>query len=155
MTARILLAACAMIAPVAAHASDERIPSSVERREASDGVPTQLSREERDAYRAIFAAIREARWADAQIKLDAMRPGLLHATARAELYLAKGSPKVELPQLMAVLGEGPELPQAEQLARLAKLRGATTLPSLPVAQRMIWHAGAPKRLICWWLTTRC
>jgi len=145
VTARILLAACALIAPLMAHASDERIPSSVDRREASDGVPAQLSREEREAYRAVFAAIREARWADAQIKLAAMRPGLLHATARAELYLAKGSPKVELPQLMEVLGEGPELPQADQIARLAKLRGAAELPALPVAQRMIWHAGAPIR----------
>lgn len=144
MTARILLAACALIAPLTAHASDERT-LSVERREASDGVPAQLDREERDAYRAVFAAIREARWADAQIKLDAMRPGLLHATARAELYLAKGSPRVELPQLMALLDEAPELPQAEQIARLAKLRGATDLPSLPAAQRMIWHAGAPIR----------
>lgn len=145
MTARILLAACALIAPLTAYASDDRTPASFERREASDGVPAQLSREERDAYRSVFAAIREARWADAQIKLDAMRPGLLHATARAELYLAKGSPKVELPQLMALLGEAPELPQAEQIARLAKLRGATDLPSLPAAQRMIWHAGAPIR----------
>lgn len=144
MTARILLACCALLAPLAAHAADER-SGGVERRDAGDGIPAQLSREERDAYRAVFAAIRESRWADAQIKLDAMRPGLLHPVARAQLYLAKGSPRVELPQLLALLGEAPELPQAEQLARLARTRGATDLPQLPSAQRMIWYDGAPIR----------
>ncbi|MBX3595116.1 lytic transglycosylase domain-containing protein [Sphingomonas sp.] len=145
MKPRILLAAIALALPALAHASDDRSTDRFAQREANDGIPAQLDRSERDAYRAIFAAIREGRWADAQIGLDSMRPGLLHPTARAELYLAKGSPRVELPQLLALLGEAPELPQADQLARLAKLRGATELPSLPAAQRMIWYDGAPIR----------
>ncbi|WP_239019721.1 lytic transglycosylase domain-containing protein [Sphingomonas suaedae] len=144
MSARILLAAFALMIPAVGHAADDRA-TNYDRRASGEGVPAQLDREDREAYRAVFAAIRESRWADAQIKLDAMRPGLLHATARAELYLAKGSPRVELPQIMALLGDAAQLPQAEQLTRLAKLRGATELPVLPAAQRMIWHDGAPIR----------
>lgn len=135
----------AMIAPLAAQAEDRGTDRSASR-EASDGVPAQLDAAQRDGYRATFAAIREGRWTDAQIALDSIKPGPLHAVARAELYLAKGSPKVELPQVMALLAEAPELPQGEQLARLAKLRGATELPVLPSAQRLIWHEAPPVRV---------
>ena len=150
MNPRILffaaVSAFALTAPAAAHAADESASAEREKRGDKEGVPEQLDRSERESYRAVFTAIREARWADAQLRLDAMRPGLLHATARAELYLAKGSPKVELPQLLALLSEAPELPQAEQIARLARTRGAIELPSLPVAQRMVWHNAAPARV---------
>ncbi len=109
-------------------------------------IPPQLSPEDRDAYTQVFAAIRAQRWADAQLRLDAMKPGPLHAVARAELYTAKGSPKVELPQLMALLNEAPDLPQAPDLARIAKLRGATALPELPTPQRLVWFDAAPVRV---------
>ena len=109
-------------------------------------IPPQLSPEDRDAYSQVFAAIRAGRWADAQLRLDAMKPGPLHAVARAELYTAKGSPKVELPQLLAVLNEAPDLPQAPDLARLAKLRGASALPELPTPQRLVWFDAAPVRV---------
>ena len=144
---RIILAAALIAMPVAAHANG---PAAPERdRPAAvrdgDGIPDQLDSDQRAGYRAVFAAIREERWQDAQIKLDAMKPGPLHAIARAELYTAKNSPKVELEPLMALLADAPELPQAAQLARLAKLRGATETPSLPVAQRLVWFDGAPVR----------
>ena len=108
-------------------------------------VPEQLDAEQREDYRAVFAAIREGRWADAQIALDAARPSPLHAIARAELYTAKGSPKVELEPLVALLNQAPELPQAAALARLARARGAEELPPLPAAQRLVWNNGAPRR----------
>ena len=111
----------------------------------SAGIPKQLSPEQRDGYRTVFAAIRESRWSDAQIALDSMAPGPLHAYARAELYTAKGSPKVEADALLKLINEAPELPQADQLARIAKLRGVTDLPPLPVQQRLIWNDGAPIR----------
>lgn len=109
-------------------------------------LPMQLTPEQRTQYRAVFAAIRESRWQDAQIGLDAMATGPLHSFARAELYTAKGSPRVELEPLVRLLTEAPELPQAEALARLAKARGAGELPALPVAQRLIWQDGAPIRV---------
>jgi soluble lytic murein transglycosylase-like protein len=141
---RFLLAAMALVAPLAAQAEDRGTERSAQR-EAGDGVPAQLDAAQRTGYRAAFAAIREGRWTDVQIALDSMKTGPLHAVARAELYLAKGSPKVELAQIMALLAEAPELPQGEQLARLAKLRGAAEMPVLPVAQRLIWHDAPPVR----------
>lgn len=110
-----------------------------------DGIPTLLDADQRTAYRAVFASIRAERWADAQLQLDAMRPGPLHAIARAEIYTAKSSPKVALEPLAALLAEAPELPQAPQLARLAKLRGAAEVPPLPSEQRLTWFDGAPNR----------
>ena len=110
------------------------------------GIPAQLTADQRAAYRTVFAAIRESRWQDAQLQLDAMAPGPLHAFARAELFTAKGSPRVEVDQLVKLLAEAPELPQAEAIARLAAARGATALPPLPVQQRLIWQDGAPARV---------
>ncbi|MEP9401082.1 lytic transglycosylase domain-containing protein [Sphingomonas sp. VNH70] len=109
-------------------------------------IPAQLADDEREAYRAVFAAIRAGAWADARLRLDAMKPGPLHAIARAELYTAKGSPRVELPQLAALLAEAPDLPHAPDLARLAKLRGADVLPELPAQQRLVWFDAAPVRV---------
>ena len=112
----------------------------------ADRIPDQLDTGQREGYRAVFQAIRDGRWQDAQIGLDAMKPGPLHAIARAELYTAKGSPRIELEPLMALLNEAPELPEAVDLARLAKARGASELPPLPQAQRLIWQDGAPRRV---------
>ena len=112
----------------------------------ADRIPDQLDTGQREGYRAVFQAIRDGRWQDAQIGLDAMKPGPLHAIARAELYTAKGSPRIELEPLMALLNEAPELPEAADLARLAKARGASELPPLPQAQRLIWQDGAPRRV---------
>ncbi len=140
------LLACSIAAiGMPALAAEPAAPSSTATIRAA-GVPAQLDAGQRDAYAAVFAAIRESRWTDAQIALDAMKPGPLHAVARAELYTAKGSPKVELEPLVALITEAPELPQAEQLARLAKTRGALELPVLPTAQRLIWNDGAPNRV---------
>ena len=127
-------------APAGADATS-RLPSS-----RADHIPDQLDSAQRDGYRLVFAAIRDAKWQDAQIALDAMKPGPLHAIARAELYTAKGSPKVEMEPLVALLNQAPELPEADQIARLATLRGATDLPPLPTAQRLVWRDGAPRRV---------
>ena len=109
-------------------------------------IPGQMDAAQREGYRTVFAAIRDGKWTDAQLQLDAMKPGPLHAIARAELYTAKGSPKVAVEPLVALLNEAPELPQAVQLARMAQGRGAVDLPPLPVAQRLIWQDGAPRRV---------
>ena len=125
-----LLAAAAPLAPA---------PAAV-------AVPSQLDAEQRTGYQSVFAAIREQRWQDAQIALDQMKPGPLHLIARAELYTAKGSPKVELEPLVQLVSQAPELPEADALVRLAKARGAVELPPLPAAQRLIWQDGAPVRV---------
>ncbi|MGN7159703.1 transglycosylase SLT domain-containing protein [Sphingomonas sp. SAFR-052] len=135
-----------MLPALPALAGEAPTLGSVARTPVEARVPPQLSAEDRDAYTQVFAAIRGGRWADAQLRLDAMKPGPLHAVARAELFTAKGSPKVELPQLLALLAEAPDLPQAPDLARLARLRGADAVPELPTPQKLVWFDAAPVRL---------
>lgn len=110
------------------------------------GIPDQLKSNERDQYRAVFASIRSGNWADAAQRLDAMPDSLLTAFARAEIYTAKGSPRATADALVALLNRAPELPQAEELARLARARGATALPELPVARDFIRLPGASRRI---------
>jgi len=110
-----------------------------------DGIPDQLDAEQRAGYRTVFAAIRSERWADAAIALSAMKPGPLHAIARAELFTARNSPKADLAPLLALLAEAPELPEADQIKRMALARGAIDTPRLPTAQRLMWFDAAPVR----------
>lgn len=111
----------------------------------SPNVPRQLDDTQAAGYRTVFTAIYEGRWDDARLALAAMPPGPLHVLARAELLTAKGSPRAEAAELVEVLNAGPELPQAEQIARMAKTRGALELPPLPSAQSLTWVSGAPIR----------
>ncbi|VXC94702.1 lytic transglycosylase domain-containing protein [Sphingomonas sp. AX6] len=143
------LIALSMIAsPAIAHAgdggNDRDTRDRIEKREQL-GIPAQLSSSERTAYAQVFQHIRSERWQDAQLMLDAMRPGPLHAVARAELYTAKNSPAVALEPLRALLAEAPELPHASNVRRLAEIRGGTSLPDATQPQRLMWYDGAPNR----------
>ena len=96
-------------------------------------------------WRGVFDAIDGGSWASAQAGIATLPPNILTPVARAELYTAKGSPTVDLGSLQALLAQAPELPQAEQLARLAYTRGATT-PLLIVPERQVVNLGsAPVR----------
>jgi soluble lytic murein transglycosylase len=94
-----------------------------------------------DALRAINAG----QWDSARTMIDAIDDRALAAFARAELYLAANSPRVEADALVSLLGNAPNLPQAQQLARLAQRRGVTSLPTLPPEQRLAWAGGSPRR----------
>lgn len=111
----------------------------------SSSFAPQLGPNAKARYKDIFASIRASQWESAQSGLDSMPEGPLHAIARAELYLAKGSPKVEAEKIAALLESSPWLPQAGQLARLAKARGMDTYFNLPAAQEMTWLGSAPRR----------
>lgn len=148
MIKRTILTVALLALPAAAQADDltaETRPSAPAAVRDGDGVPDQLDADQRSGYRRVFAAIRAGQWADAQLQLDAMKPGPLHALARAEIYTARNSPKVDVMAIMALLAEAPDLPQAEQLVRMAKARGAMDTPALPAASRLIWFDGAPVR----------
>ncbi len=133
-----LLAAC--LAPAApALAADASAPV------VRSAPPAALTEAQRSGYREVFAAIRASDWTSAAAKLDTMQDGPLHAVARAELYLAKGSPKVELEPLLNLINKGPELPQAAQLGRLAVTRGAVEPPYVAPAQNLIWQGSQPRR----------
>jgi soluble lytic murein transglycosylase len=107
--------------------------------------PNVLSKSEQNAYSEIYAAIGAQRWDDASKLIDRMPSGPMAAMARAELYLAPDSPKVDAAQLQALLQSAPYLPQAEQLATMARKRGADALPDRPGIRRFSWLGGAPKR----------
>jgi soluble lytic murein transglycosylase-like protein len=143
-TALVALLMLATAAPAVAAGGPGTAAVSVEPARAP--VPRQLSPAQREYYRAVFAALRAGDWKTVSDRLDAAPQGPLHNVARAELYLAKGSPKVELEPLLALIAEAPELPQAAQLARLAQARGAEAMPQLPVEKELVRLAGATKRL---------
>jgi len=146
--ARMALAATLLTAAATtpAWADSATISSSaLAARTAAAKVPPQLTAAERDTYRAVFAAMRQGNWADANAKLDAMPDGLLTPLARAELYLSKDSPRAELGSLVALIANSPDLPEGPQLALLAKKRGGDALPELPVQRDMIRLARAPQR----------
>ena len=137
-----LWAATALSASPAAAQPTRDYYSSLAGRTAA---PRQLDQAEGDYYRAVFAAIDRQDWAGAQGLLAQRDDGLLHPVARATIYLAAGSPRVELPQIESWMQRGRQLPQAQQLARLATTRGAVSAPDLPYARQFGSTGGSPKR----------
>lgn len=93
----------------------------------------------------VFAAIRGGQWSAASAGIAALPASPLGALAKAQLYTAKGSPAVSVQQLLALIAEAPELPQAEQLQRMALARGATATPSLPRRAALVPIGSAPRR----------
>jgi soluble lytic murein transglycosylase-like protein len=97
-------------------------------------------------WRGVFDAIDAGNWTSARAGIAALPPGPLTPLAKAELYTAKGSPTVDLQSIQALLAQAPELPQADQLARLALARGATTAPPIIPAKRLISLGSPPTRV---------
>ncbi|GAA4009480.1 lytic transglycosylase domain-containing protein [Sphingomonas humi] len=93
----------------------------------------------------VFAAIRGSQWAAAQAGIAALPASPLAPLAKAQLYTAKGSPPVSAEQLLALLAQAPELPQAEQLQRMAVARGATAFPPLPRRAALVPIGATPRR----------
>lgn len=110
-------------------------------------VPTLLSQDDRAFYRQVFAALARGDWATVRSQLDAHAAGPLHDVARAQLYLAAGSPRVEAQPLVDLIAHAPDLPWSDALARLAIKRGATTLPaSLPDARALLQQPVLARRV---------
>ena len=109
-------------------------------------VPSLLSNDERDYYRQLFGAIDSKDWNKVQQLLAVRADGPLHQQARAEYFLASGSPKIEVSDLQAWLSQGTQLPDADQISRLAVKRGATNLPSIPTEQRFARLPSMSKRI---------
>lgn len=107
--------------------------------------PNVLNAKEKILFSAIYNAIRTEKWDEAARLIETAPRGPMSAMARAELYVAPNSPKVEATQLQALLEIAPYLPQAEQLGAMARKRGAEVLPSRPGIRRFSWLGGAPKR----------
>lgn len=138
--ALVALAGATMPAPLAA--------APAVRPAAATSPIAQLSTAERNRYASLFAMLDGQRWDEAKGAItaldpaDSMRPYLL-----AELYLAKGSPRVELFDLLDILAKAPHLPQSARLSGLARKRGAQVLPDLPATRQLMWTGTSPQRAI--------
>lgn len=153
MSVRYLLAGAAMAGTLASSPVFAQATQPVATPAASptalptlrSGLPLQLGPNARAQYRVIFDDINASRWTDATAKLDTMPEGPLHPVARAAIYMAKGSPKVDGAQLATLASIAPQLPEAPALVRLAANRGSYSLPSLPEARSFGWLGSAPRR----------
>ncbi|MGI8931888.1 MAG: hypothetical protein ACR2FK_05875, partial [Sphingomicrobium sp.] len=96
-------------------------------------------------WRGVFSAIDFGDWEGARLGIHSLPDGPLKPLARAELFTARGSPAVDAGAIVALLAEGPELPQAEQLARLAATRGAIDIPGVYLARATVSLGSAPRR----------
>ena len=136
------LAALLSAAPASAQTTREYFTAHA----AGQRAPQQLDAETRAYYRQVFAAIDRQDWAGADALLAQRPDGPLHTVARAELFVAAGSPRVELPQIEAWMARGHRLPQAAQLARLAVTRGALEAPRLPRETAFHSRGSLPRRV---------
>ncbi|HET8534190.1 MAG TPA: lytic transglycosylase domain-containing protein, partial [Sphingomicrobium sp.] len=96
-------------------------------------------------WREVFDAIDAGNWASAQAGIAALPTDILTPVAKSELYTAKGSPPVDLQSLQLVIAQAPELPDADQLARMAMTRGATTPPLVIPEKPTVGLGSAPGR----------
>ena len=108
-------------------------------------VPPQPEIQVPRSWREVFAAIRSENWAAAHAGINALGPSVLSPVAKAQLYTARNSPAAQVSALTALLAEAPELPDADQLARMAANRGATAVPAIPYRAPMIFLGSAPRR----------
>ena len=107
-------------------------------------VPTATASQPKD-WRGVFDAIQAGNWTSAEEGIATLPASVLTPVAKAELYTAKGSPVVSLQQIEALLAEAPDLPNSDQLARLAVARGAVTPPPITPERPIVSIALAPRR----------
>ena len=96
-------------------------------------------------WRGVFDAIRAWDWAGASAGIAMLPDGPLKPVARAELFTAKNSPRTELGPILSLLAEAPDLPVADQLQRMAMLRGAIEPPAIVYPRPTIGLPTAPRR----------
>lgn len=140
-----LATSCAAISAVPAHANSAAVDYFRGRADRT-AVPSLLSADDRSYYKSLFSAIEREDWVQVQSLFAQRTDGPLHTVARAQYMLAANSPKAELAPLTEVLTKAPDLPWAEQLGRLAVKRGATEIPALPQAQRLVSLPNVSKRI---------
>ena len=108
-------------------------------------IPSQLKRSQSQHFRAVFKAMSDNRWDEAKNLISSAPASPLKSIVQAEFFLAANSPRAELVPLLTLVGEAPHIPQAAQLGRLARKRGAQVLPSLPERRNLSYIPGSPVR----------
>lgn len=111
----------------------------------SKDVPSQIKKSHSNHYRALFGAMESRNWDQAKNLIEKAPSSPLKSIAQAEYFLDVNSPRAELGPLLTLVNEAPHIPQAEQLGRLAKKRGAQILPALPQRRRLSYVPGTPIR----------
>lgn len=96
-------------------------------------------------WKGVFAEIDAGDWEGARLGIAGLPDHVLRPYALAELYTAKGSPKVSQDALIALIAAAPELPQAEQLARMAASRGSASVPFATPPRPILNLGTAPRR----------
>ncbi|MCY7280457.1 MAG: lytic transglycosylase domain-containing protein [Sphingomonas bacterium] len=96
-------------------------------------------------WRGVFNAIRAESWASASAGIDALPEHPLKVVARAQLYIARNSPRADLAAIEALIAAAPDLPQASQLQRMAIARGSIAPPAVINQRRVVPLAAAPRR----------
>ncbi|MCW3797435.1 lytic transglycosylase domain-containing protein [Sphingomonas sp. BN140010] len=130
------------------------LPPTTSQNEPSDATPAEQPRPAppvavvvapRD-WRGVFDAIRSSQWSAAQLGIATLPAGPLAPVAKAELYTAKGSPKVSLDALLDLLIEAPDLPKADQIQRMAEARGGIDTPRIAPRYPLVQIGAAPRRI---------
>lgn len=140
------LAATLTVAPMASAYANSAAVDYFRSRADRTAVPALLSQDDRTFYKTLFGAIEREDWTTVQTMFSQRADGPLHAVARAQFYLASTSPKADLAPLSQLLAQAPDLPWAEQVGRLAMKRGATEMPALPSANRLMALPNISKRI---------
>ena len=97
-------------------------------------------------WRGVFDAIRAQQWTAAEAGINALGAGsVLGPVARAELFTARGSPRVSMDPLIVLLVAAPELPKAEQLQRMIEARRTVEIPRIAIKYPLVALGSAPRR----------
>jgi soluble lytic murein transglycosylase len=112
---------------------------------SSKNSPESLNSTEKQQFTAIFASIRDKKWDQVEALLAKAPKSAMTNMAKAEYYLAPGSPQIAADKLQSLINSAPYLFQGDRLDNLAKRRGVTDLAFRPEVRRMSWLGEAPRR----------
>lgn len=140
---RALLSLLVLALPAHALAS----PASVEyfTQGRNTALPQLLSAEDRTWYRQAFADVEARAWDRVEAALAARPDGPLHGPLQARYYLDPASPQIDVSRLADWLERHRDLPQASEIARVARTRGLEAPPALPPVQTLRPQAGLTRR----------
>lgn len=151
MPKTLFLAASAMAAGLAASVAGPAQANEASIAYFSQGksaaLPALLSNQDRLFYASLFEAIDARNWDRAEIMLGERGDGPLHGAALAEYFLHPESPRIPLERLSAWLSRYSDLPQADQIARLAATRGLVEMPVLPRGRELRSQPGLTRRTL--------
>lgn len=156
MLFRAVVAAFLVVEPLSAQAIDDPLapltpetpgrdqesqPPTAHPPQTAPAVPIVVPKD----WAGVLREIDRGDWEGARLGIAGLGGQEMRPYALAELYTAKGSPKVSQQALIDLIAAAPELPQAEQLARMAASRGAGAVPTYDYPRPLLNLGRAPRR----------